>query len=171
MSSVPPRERGSRVFQLAPALLGLLGVLVGAAVTGGVTYLVSHNTAKAGERGAERLALVEVLNNHVLLRPNQAQPKRLRLREAQLTDAVWNTERERLARSLSNAEWAWVAKYYRDLEEARGRVQGAMSRLQDDEGCTLVALNFSYYYSRPQGFATTLPKSGTCSSSKPPPAP
>ena len=129
MSSVPPRERGSRLVQLAPALLGLLGVLVGAAVTGGVTYLVSHNSARADERGAERVALVEVLNNHVLLRPNQGQPKLLRLREAQLTDAVWNTERERLAHSLSNAEWAWVAKYYRDLEEARDGLQGGMSRL------------------------------------------
>ena len=170
MSSVPPRERGWRLFQLAPALLGLLGVLVGAAVTGGVTYLVSHNSAKADERSAERLALVEVLNNHVLLRPNQGQPKRLRLREAQLTDAVWNTESERLARSLSNAEWAWVAKYYRDLEEARDGVQGGMSRLQDDEDCTLVALNFLSYYSPPKGFTTTSPKSGTCSK-KPPPAP
>ena len=85
---------------------------------------------------------------------------------------MWNTERERLARSLSNAEWAWVAKYYRDLKEARNGVQGGMSRLQDDEGCTLEALNFLSYYSRPQGFSTTLPKSGTCSSSskKPPPA-
>jgi hypothetical protein len=72
MSSVQPRERGSGFLQLAPALVGLVGVLVGAAATSGVTDLVAHNRGKAGEQGAERVVLAEVQwNNHLLKRPHR----------------------------------------------------------------------------------------------------
>lgn len=66
-------------------------------------------------------------------------------RPGELTDAAWRAERERLARSLSDAEWAWVAKYYRDLAETRDGASGGMKRLKHDEPCTLVALNAGSY--------------------------
>jgi hypothetical protein len=158
MTQVQPRERGLSFFQLAPALIGLLGVLIGAAATSGVTYLGDHRRAKADERGAERLVLAEVLSDNALLR-SAAPPDRL-------ADAAWRAERERLARSLSNAEWAWVAKYYRDLVQAKSRIRtlGGIQRLEADESCTLAALNI-WSYSDPQHFKG-LRKNGTCK--KPP---
>jgi hypothetical protein len=133
MSSEQPRERGSRFVQLAPALVGLLGVLVGAAATSGVTYWVDHSHGKAGERGGERIVLAEVQWNDHLKGPNR------------LTSAAWGAEQESLAQSLSNVEWAWVAKYYRDLKEFRDGESGARSRFELDRTCALVALNVSSY--------------------------
>jgi len=134
MSSVQPRERGSRFSQLAPALIGLLGVLVGAGATSGVTYLVAHNRGKASEGGAARIVLTEVQWNDNHLN-----------RKHQLKDGAWHAERERLARSLSNLEWAWVSKYYFDLKEFRTGTPDARQRLDRDNPCTLVALNAGHY--------------------------
>jgi len=153
MSSGQPRERGSRFFQLAPALVGLLGVLIGAAATSGVTYLVDHNRGKAGEGGAARIVLAEVQWNdvHLLKSPDR------------LTHVAWLAERERLARSLSDVEWAWVAKYYSDLAEFRAGMRSGRRRLDGDKPCTLVALNVWKYESHQ---FTALRKKGTCD--KPP---
>lgn len=143
MSEAQPRGRDSRFIQLAPALIGLLGVLVGAAATSGVTWLGDHNHAKADERGAERLVLDEVETNVVMLGRPVARP--------QLADGDWRAERERLARWLSNAEWAWVARYYRDLaRRASGTVVEYRSeRFRVDETCAMQALNASSYSSAP----------------------
>jgi hypothetical protein len=155
MTQEQPRERGLTLFQLTPALIGLLGVLIGAATTSGVTYLGDHRRAKTEERGAERLVLAEVLSDDALL-PAAASRDRL-------ADAAWRAERERLARSLSNDEWAWVAKYYRDLAQAKSRL-GGIQRLEADKSCTLAALNvWSYSDSR---YVRALHKKGACK--KPP---
>ncbi len=153
-----PESSGTR--SLAPALLGLIGVLVGAAATSGVTYLIEHNHSKGEERGAERIVLAEVQTDDRLLGTHSRSPR--------VSEAAWRAERGQLARSLSNVEWAWVAKYYRDLAEFRARVPGERHRLEhDDKDCTLVALNV-WLYAQSQQF-TALRKSGTCS--KPPAAP
>jgi len=170
MSSVQPREGGSRFFQLVPALVGLLGVLIGAAATSGITWLGDHNRAKADERGAERLVLAEVERNTDLLfnyqiSYNPVTHKHLSHRP-RLSDAAWRAERERLARSLSNGEWAWVATYYRDLADFQAQARDAASYIDKDEGCTLVSLN-AWLYSKYK--YTALRKSGRCT--KPPPPP
>jgi hypothetical protein len=127
-------------FQLAPALIGLLGVLVGAAATSGVTYLDKHTSAKTNERGAERIVLAEVMADNALLKRHAP--------GVDLADADWSVERERLAGSLSNVEWAWVVTYYGDLARAKSgiRTHDAIDRLKTEESCTLVALNVSQYF-------------------------
>jgi hypothetical protein len=148
MSSVQPRERGPRFFQLAPALIGLLGVFIGAVATSGVTYLVAHNRGKASEGGAARIVLAEVEWNddHLHKRPDRPTDDHLHKRpDHRLTDVAWLAERERLARSLSDVEWAWVAKYYFDLAEFRARMPRVRRRLDRDKPCTLIALNVGHY--------------------------
>ena len=110
-------------------------------MTSGITYLGDHNRRKADERGAERLVLAEVLSDDAL--PSSAGSVRLQ------ADAAWRAERERLARSLNNTEWAWVARYYRDLEQARrSKTAVRIPRLETD--CTLAALNAWLYSDLPR---------------------
>jgi hypothetical protein len=150
MTKAESRERGWSFFQLAPALIGLLGVLIGAAATSGVTYLGNHRHDKADERGAERLVLAEVMSDDALMNAKRPQTDRL-------TDAEWRAEREHLARWLSNTEWAWVAKYYRDLEKAKSTGPPVPIK---DRSCTLVALNVGRYSNSP--YFTVLSNIGSC---------
>jgi hypothetical protein len=143
---------GSKLSQLAPALVAFLGVVVGAVLTGGLTYWLDHGRAKNNERGAERIVLAEIQTDDQLVGSHS---------RSRLSEVAWRAERGELARSLSDAEWAWVARYYRDLAEFRARVPGERHRLEhNDKGCALVALNV-WLYSQSQQF-TTLRKSGTC---------
>jgi hypothetical protein len=160
-NEVQGKGRGSSLFQLAPALIGLLGVLIGAAATSGVTYWLDHGHAKTGERGAERPVLNEILRDYALVKPaavsrtvRRPPPRRAKL--TMLTDAVWRTERERLDRSLSDREWAWVMKYYYDLatydhdlahrKSIRVRLHTDTQRLKADAPCALIALNVEKYF-------------------------
>jgi glutamate synthase domain-containing protein 3 len=138
--------------KLAVAVVGFFAVVVGAGVTGGVTYWIDHDRTKGNERGAERIVLAEIQTDDHLVGNHS---------RSRLSEAAWRAERQELARSLNNVEWAWVARYYRDLAEFRARVPGERHRLEhDDKDCTLIALN-AWQYSRSQQF-TTLRKSGTC---------
>jgi hypothetical protein len=54
------RRTTSRSFQLTPALIGLVGVLIGALTTSGIAYLGAQRRRDDDKRAAVRLVTVEV---------------------------------------------------------------------------------------------------------------
>ena len=139
--------------KLAVAVVGFFAVVIGAIVTGGVTYWIDHDRAKGNERGPSGLSSSRS--------PDRRPPRRELTPDRGCPKSRGAPSAQQLARSLNNVEWAWVSRYYRDLAEFRARVPGERHRLEhDDKDCTLVALNV-WLYSQSQQF-TALRKSGTC---------
>ncbi len=115
-------------------LFKALLAVAAAAVTASVTYWVAHDRTHGNEKGAVRIVLAEMQNNGGLMRIYG------RHSQSRVSDAAWRTERQELAGALSDSEWAWVSRYYRDLDAFRAGRKTAVPRLRRDEGCTLVAL-------------------------------
>jgi hypothetical protein len=138
--------------------LGLVAVVLAAAVGVFGSWWVFHDRTSGDERGAKRIVLAEVQNDDHLVGTHS---------KSRLSETAWRADRQELARSLNNVEWAWVERYYRDLAAIRTRVPGARQRLENDEGCTVVTLRV-WQYSQSQQF-TALRNSHRCS--KPPRGP
>lgn len=95
-----------------PAVIGLIGVIVGAAINGGIASLREWRTQGADRRSAARLVSTELVKFHALaLEARQRPPSQL----PQLRDSapiVWQSNRAVLARALENDDWDLVALAY-----------------------------------------------------------
>jgi hypothetical protein len=97
---------------LLPALIGLAGVLVGALITAGITYLGDRAHRIADARTAKRLIANEVRLDTSRLVVVSALG---RLPGAQPRTVEWEGEASTLARYITNAEWSMVSRFYDDL--------------------------------------------------------
>lgn len=105
----PPRSRRADVL---PALIGIAGVLIGALVTTGVTYLGDRNARIADARTAKRLVAAEIrfdTNRVVVVSVNG------RLWGKPPRTVEWSSQASNLARYLPGDDWTAVSRFYDDL--------------------------------------------------------
>lgn len=103
--------RGRRA-DVVPGVIGILGVLIGALVTSGITYLGDRNARIADERTAKRLVAAEIrfdTNRAVVVSVNG------RLWGKPPRTVEWSSQASNLARYLPGDDWAAVSRFYDDL--------------------------------------------------------
>jgi hypothetical protein len=96
-----------------PALIGLAGVLIGALVTAGVTYLGDRAQRNADKRTAIRLIAHEIRQDANSL-SQVATQRRLTGGRPPLTE-YWVTQAPTLARYVSAGQWGLVSAFYTDV--------------------------------------------------------
>jgi hypothetical protein len=107
------------------AIFGLIGVLVGAGVTGGVDVLLARRHDEADRRQAKRMVATEIhtLWVHLSLLVGTKQIPRLRGEELErrfLPVEVWNTHRASLARAITDDEdWQELFVFYDNVTLTR----------------------------------------------------
>jgi hypothetical protein len=98
---------------IAPALIGLVGVLIGALVTAGVTYLGDRSHRAADKRTAVRLIANEIRQDTNSL-TQVARRATLTGGRPPSTD-YWLAEASTLARYVSSNQWGLVSAFYTDV--------------------------------------------------------
>lgn len=98
---------------IAPALIGLAGVLIGAFVTAGLTYLGDRAHRAADKRTAIRLIANEIRQDTNSL-TQVARQRRLTGGRPPST-GYWLTEASTLARYVSSSQWSLVSGFYTDV--------------------------------------------------------
>src|SRR5215207_675291 len=96
---------------MTAAIFGLIGVMVGAAITGGTTYVLQVRAEQREIRAAARLMLQELTNTGDAIRYAIKLNDREFLRGATSEDE-WKRHHLLLARHLSDEEWDAVALAY-----------------------------------------------------------
>ena len=118
MSADPERTGGADQAKRGldprfPALIGLAGVLIGALVTGGVTYLGDR-----ARRAADKRTAIRLIANEIRLDTNSLTQV---AREGTLTGGrpprtdYWQSEAPTLARYVSGNQWGYVSTFYTDV--------------------------------------------------------
>jgi hypothetical protein len=94
------------------AVFGLVGVVVGALVNGVVTGVLHRRAEHSARRSAARLVLGELVRFYALaIESDRLPPQNLpQLRD--VAPRVWQSQREILARALTNEQWDLVAAAY-----------------------------------------------------------
>lgn len=98
------------------AIFGRLGVIVGGVINGVVSTLLARRTERADSRSAARLVRSELVRfRSVAIGARTWAPDQLpQLRHAETE--LWKASRAVLARTLSDAHWALVARAYAHVE-------------------------------------------------------
>jgi hypothetical protein len=101
---------------MTAAIFGLLGVIVGGVINGVVTAVLERRTERSDQRSAARLVRSELVAFRALaLEAGQRSPENLpQLHDA--TPVLWQTSRAVLARALTDAHWALVARAYAHVD-------------------------------------------------------
>src|SRR5690349_24072121 len=109
---------------MAPAIVGLVGVIVGAMLSGALTLLTTRRSDKRQARAAGRLLeseLRSIAQQLLLMRNDLARQAGLRMKESRTIlrelfrlppTVAWETHKSLLASLLTTAEWYAVAKAY-----------------------------------------------------------
>ena len=113
---------------MTAAVFGLVGVVIGALITGGTNYVLQVRAERREIRAAARLMLQELTNTGAAIRYAIELDDREFLRGATSEDE-WRTHHLLLARHLSDEEWDAVALGYGEGTVALVLVDG----LQPDE--------------------------------------
>jgi hypothetical protein len=97
---------------MLPALIGLVGVLIGALTTAGITYLGDRAHRMADKRTAKRLIANEIrLDTQRLVLVSVLG----RLPGARPRAVQWESQAPTLARYVTENEWSTVSAFYDDL--------------------------------------------------------
>jgi hypothetical protein len=104
------------LWSLAPAVIALVGVVVGVLATGGVDYVRADRESAADLRQAKRLVALEVGNNAISLA--HLDVNRVEAPNG-FHSTMWEKYRTLLARELSEDDWFLVSMFYEDVEDAR----------------------------------------------------
>ena len=101
------------------ALIGLLGVVVGAVITGGAGYLMARRAERRARRAALRLIAHEITNLDVQMQPPSSfiadSAVRLDVLSSFSLD-LWTQHRQELAESLDDDDWTAISNAYSVLE-------------------------------------------------------
>jgi hypothetical protein len=108
-----PPQRDVRL-SLLPAIIGLVGVLIGSFLTAGFAYLGTRNDREADERAAIRLVSTEIATDQIALRTMAFRGRLLRT-DPQLATEVWMEKKSELARTLDETRWNEVSSFYYEL--------------------------------------------------------
>jgi hypothetical protein len=103
---------------LVGAVLPLLGVLLGALATGGVTYHVRRREERAEVRQTVRLLDLELIQLKVLAQAGTTddQPDEAARERFLRIPATWESDRKVLARWLSDEEWQALTVVIMDIQ-------------------------------------------------------
>jgi hypothetical protein len=159
-----PEVRGDqptrrRSYALGPALIGLAGVLIGALITAGITYLGDRAHRIADERTARRLIATEIrfdTNRLVLVsiygKQIGAPPRTVQ----------WESEASTLARFIPNREWLGVSSFYDNLLNIEPSLSRAcVTRETRRYATTIAKLGDAAYQALGNGPIPSIAKAGT----------
>jgi hypothetical protein len=124
---------------LAPALLSLVGVLVGGAITVGATYWTESRREADDLRVAKRLVAEEVaaIRPGLVLVVTQPRARWKNISAADLlATGAWTQNREILARELSTGEWRGLAGFYHRVAIIRRQLGPGGRAIDRDLPCT-----------------------------------
>jgi hypothetical protein len=100
------------MFRVAEAIFGLVGVIVGALITGGVEYFMRVRDEKAETRAAARLTHAELGHAEGLVAMALDSGKWELVREGSYPDDRWRQHEGLFGRLLGGDEWSAVAYGY-----------------------------------------------------------
>lgn len=136
---------------MSEAIFGLLGVVIGSAITWGIEIWRARRTDSDQARVAARLVADELRS--IDNARTAGEPELTRLRELALAQDAWITHRAILARELSNEGWKAIRDAYDALaspqsspegeESVRTRCAGAMNALE-----SLMSSDRRYWWQR-----------------------
>lgn len=109
---------------MSQALVGLIGVIVGAAIAGGFQYGLRRRTDTLESRAAARLLGEALLNRHV---PTPGDPRLPEVYDFQWIVDEWREHRAVLARSLTRQEWSIVAEAVNRASSVSGQRPGELA--------------------------------------------
>jgi hypothetical protein len=99
------------------ATFGLIGVVVGALVTGGVTWTLARRREQRDVRAAARLLRNDLLKAEGML-SHALNESRWWPRDRELPTSLWREERRYLAAELENFDdWEPIGRAFTELEE------------------------------------------------------
>lgn len=112
---------------MSSAIIGLLGVVVGAIITTGTQIWLERQKTNVGARRAKRLVYHELMQSctalHILA-DEQVEPNVIRLALDQLLPkVVWDEYRPDLAGTLNDTDWQTLLNAYSMLEVLRKLLQ------------------------------------------------
>lgn len=125
---------------MTAAIFGLVGVVIGALATGGVTYVMEHLRDRKDGRVARRLLERELRGTLPGLRAwcaakDTTDPSR----EVVLNFPAWKLYHSGAAREMSDADWDAVSAAYMEMYVIRTGTEFA-GQLDDDAVARLVAV-------------------------------
>lgn len=104
---------------MAPAIFGLVGVVIGALLAGLMTYAMDERSTKKSGRAAARVILTDLHTNEGLLHQASKDNEWLVLATKPLLIDSWTEYKWQLAQILSDNDWMLVANTFRELESVR----------------------------------------------------
>ena len=112
---------------MTQAIFGLVGVIVGALVTGGTQVFLEWRGERRDVRRARRLVAAELLSNASYLSAISVAKKVAYFEAgAPLATSAWEQTRSDLAATLDEALWTRLALAYANLDRERERLTVAM---------------------------------------------
>jgi hypothetical protein len=118
---------------MTEAIFGLVGVVVGALMTGGMDYFLEWRRERRERRRLTRLVALELATTAVNLRIIAAdQVVRSERILTEIEPNVWRQYRDAIAAFLGDTEFEDVATSYLTLEILRGRLQVGKPLNPDD---------------------------------------
>jgi len=152
----PSRRRSSA---LMPALIGLAGVLIGALITAGITYLGDRAHRIADERTARRL-----IANEIRLDTNRLVLVSVYGKEigAAPRTVEWESEASTLARYVASRDWSMVSSFYDDLLNIEPSLsRGCVTRETQRYATTVAKEGNAAYEALGNGSIPSIAKVGT----------
>ena len=131
---------------MSQAIFGLIGVVIGAALTAGWQWWSITRTRELRKRAAARLVLEELAGGYsaiqAALEQDDTERTAAMLRGAgaqgRLGASAWHTQRALLAEELGDRGWKDVSDAYRELD--------SLAALDDDEALVKTALELEGIY-------------------------
>ena len=111
----------SRSTQIAPALIGLVGVLIGALTTSGIAYLGAQHRRHDDKRVAFRLITAEIISDEISA---ASFVEHGRAPSPPFSTAAWSQEQGTLARYATRRQWDYLAAFYIHVQNIESRVRG-----------------------------------------------
>jgi hypothetical protein len=131
--------------QLAPALIGLLGVLIGGAITSGITYLGDRNRRHDEQRAAARLVIDEIQGDTGIMgRLGRPYGLLFFINRPPPVATAWHDEQGTLAKYLTDDQWDKVATFYLDVERTDAALANRNCRKHRSLGEALIGFDHGH---------------------------
>lgn len=101
---------------MTAAIIGLLGVIVGAIITGIGPILINRRTDLAERRSAARLVRTELVRFRTLANAAEQQSPENLPQLHEITPILWQNYRAVLAHALTDKDWVLVARAYAHVD-------------------------------------------------------
>ncbi len=102
---------GAGGMNLTTAIVGFVGVIIGALINGGAAWLLHRKREKGAAKTASRLVYQEMMVNTAAIEVTAYHKEWNRLKDYLVTDA-WEAKQEVLAGALPDEEWSPLVRAY-----------------------------------------------------------